>query len=55
MRYSYLGGSVVIQQSLRVFDGTDARYTSEDFPNAIIENIVTTAGPEKTDSPFHEA
>ena len=53
--YPYLGGSVPMQQILRPFDGTDPTYTTEDFLNAITANIVMTAGPEQTDSPFHEA
>ena len=52
--YPYLGSSVPIQQSLRPFDGTDPTYTTEDFLNAITANMVMTAGPEQTDSPFHE-
>ena len=43
-----------MQQSLRPFDGTDPTYTTEDIPNAITANMVITAGPEQTDSPFHE-
>ena len=55
MMYPYSGGSVPMQQSLRPFDGTDPTYTTEDFLNAIKTNMVLTAGPEQTDSPFHEA
>ena len=44
-----------MQQSLRPFDGTDPTYTTEDFLNAITANMVMTAGPEQTDSPYHEA
>ena len=55
MMYPYLGGSVPMQQSLRPFEGTDLTYTTEDFLNAITANEVMTAGPEQTDSPFHEA
>ena len=55
MMYPYLGGSVLMQQSLRPFDGTDPTYTTEDFLYAITANMVMTAGPEQTDSPFHEA
>ena len=55
MMYTYIGGSVPMQQSLRPFDGTDSTYTTEDFLNAITANMVMTAGPEQTDSPFHEA
>ena len=51
----YLRGSVPMQQSLRPFDGTDPIYTTEDFLNATIGNIVMTAGPEQSDSPYHEA
>ena len=43
-----------MQQSLRLFDGTDPNYPTEDFSNAITENMVMTAGPEQTDSPYHE-
>ena len=53
--YPYLGGSVAMQQSLSPFDGTDPTYTTEDFSNAITANMVMTAVPEQTDSPFHEA
>ena len=52
---SNLGCSVPMQQSLRPFDGTDPTYTIEDFLNAITANMVLTAGPEQTDSPFQEA
>ena len=55
MMYPYMGGSVPMQQSLRPFDGTDNTYTTEDFLNAITANMVMTAGPEQTDSPYHEA
>ena len=55
MMYPYLGGSVPMQQSLRQLDGTDPTYTTEDFLNAITANMVMTARPEQTDSPFHEA
>ena len=44
-----------MQQSLRPFDGTDPTYTTEGFLNAITANMVMTAGPEQTDSSFHEA
>ena len=44
-----------MQQSLRPFNGTDPTYTTEDFSNDITANMVMTAGPEQTDSPFHEA
>ena len=54
MMYLYLGGSVPMQQFLRPFDGTDPTYTTEDFLNAITANMAMTAGPEQTDSPFHE-
>ena len=54
MMYPYLGGSVPMQQSLRPFDGTDPTYTTENFLNAITANMVLTAGPEQTDSAFHE-
>ena len=53
--YPYLGSLVPMQQSLRPFDGTDPTYTTEDFLNAITANMVMTAGPEQTDSPYHEA
>ena len=46
MMYPYLGGSLPMQKSLRPFDGTDPTYTTEEFLNA--------AGPEQTDSPYHE-
>ena len=55
MMYPYLGSSVPTQQSLRPFDGTDPSYKTEDFLKAITANMVMTAGPEQTDSPFHEA
>ena len=55
MMYPYLGGSVPLQQSLRPFDCTDPTYRTEDFLNAITAKTVMTAGPEQTDSPFHEA
>ena len=55
LMYPYLGGSVPIQHSLRPCDGTDPTYTTEDFLNAITANMVMTAGPEQTDSPYHEA
>ena len=55
MIYPYLIGSVPVQQTLRPFDGTDPTNTTEDFLNAITANVVMTAGPKKTDSPFHEA
>ena len=53
--HPHLGGSVPMQQSLRPFHGTDPTYTTEDFLKAITANLVMTAGPEQTDSPFHEA
>ena len=53
--YPYLDGSLPMQQSLRPFDGTDPRYTTEDFLNSITANLVMTAGPDQTDSPFHAA
>ena len=37
MMYLYLGGSVPMQQSLRLFDGADPTYTTEDFLNTITE------------------
>ena len=46
--YPYLGGSMPIQQSLRLFDGTDATYTTENFLNAITAKMVMTAGPKQT-------
>ena len=49
MMYPYLGGSVPMQH------GSDPTYTTEDFLNAITAKMVMTAGPEQTDSPFHEA
>ena len=55
MIYPYLGGSVPIQQSLRPFDATDPTYKTENFLNAITANMVMTAGPEQTDSPYYEA
>ena len=55
LMYPCLGGSVPMQQSLRPFDGTDPTYTTEDFLNAITANMVMTAGPEQTDSPYHAA
>ena len=53
--YTFLGGSVLLQQSLRPFDGTDPTYTTEDFLKAITANMAMTAVPEHTDSPYHEA
>ena len=44
-----------MQQSLRPNDCTDPTYTTEDFLNAITANMVTVAGPEQTDSAYHEA
>ena len=44
-----------MQQSLRPFDGTDPTYTTKDFLNAITADMVMTAGPEQTDSSYHEA
>ena len=55
MIYPLLGGSVPMQQSLRPSDGTDLTYTTEDFLNAITSNMVTTAAPEQTVSPYHKA
>ena len=55
MTYPYLGGSVPMQQSSRPFDGTDPTYKTEDFLNAITANMVMTAGPDQTDSPYYEA
>ena len=55
MMYPYLGGSVPTQQPLRQFDDTDRTYTTEDFSSAITANMAMTAGPEQTDSPFHDA
>ena len=55
MMYSYLGGSVQMQQSLSPLDGTDPTYTTEDFLKAITPNMVMTARQEQIDSPFHEA
>ena len=43
-----------MQQSLKPVDGTDPTFTTEDFSNAITANMVMTAGPEQTDSPFQE-
>ena len=54
LMYPYLGGSVPMQQSLRPFDGTDPTYTTEEFLNAITANMIMRAGPEQTDSPYHE-
>ena len=54
MLYPYLRGSVPIQQSLRLFDGTDPTYTREDFLNDITASMVMKAGPEQTDSPYPE-
>ena len=53
--YPYVGGPVPMQQSLRPFDVTEPTYTIEDFLRAITANMVMTAGPEQTDSPYHEA
>ena len=53
--YPYFGGSVPMQQPLRPFHGTDSAYTTEGFLNAITANMVMTAGPEQTDSPYHDA
>ena len=55
LMYPYLGGSVPMQQSLRPFDGTDPTYKTEEFLKAITSNMLMKAGPEQTDSPFHEA
>ena len=55
MMYPYLGRSVPMQQSLRPSDGIDPTYTTGDFLNAITANMIITAGPEQTDSPFREA
>ena len=55
MMYPYLGGSVPMQQSLRQFDCTDPTYKTEDFLNAIKANMVMTAEPGQTDSPYQEA
>ena len=44
-----------MQQYLRPFDGTEPTYTTEDFLKAITANMVVTAGPEQTDSPYHVA
>ena len=44
-----------MQQSLRPFGCTDLTYTTEDFLNAITASMVMTAGPEQTDSTYHEA
>ena len=43
-----------MHQSLRPFDGADTTYTTKDFLNAITANMLMTAGPEQTDSPYHE-
>ena len=48
MLYPYLGGSVPMQQSLGPFDGSNPTLF------LITANMVMTAGPEQTDSPFHE-
>ena len=50
----YLGGSVPMQNSLRLFHGTDPTYTTEDFLMVITAKMVMTAQPEQTDSPYHE-
>ena len=55
MMYPYLCGSGPMQQSLGPFAGTDPTQKTEDFLNAITSNMVMTAVPEQTDSPFHEA
>ena len=44
-----------MQESLRPFDGTDPTYTTKDFLNAMTANMLMTAGPEQTDSPYHKA
>ena len=44
-----------MQQSLRPFDGTGPRYTTEIFLNAITAYMVITAGTEQVDSTYHEA
>ena len=46
-----------MQQSLlpRPIDGTKSKCATEDFLNAIKDNMVMTVGPEQTDSPYHEA
>ena len=54
MMYPYLGSSVPMQQSLRLFDDTDPTYTTENFLNAITAKMLMTAGPEQTGSPFLE-
>ena len=43
-----------MQQSLRPFDGTDLSQTTEDLLNAIKANMAVTAGPQQTDSTYHE-
>ena len=40
---------------MRPFNVTDPTYTTEGFLDAIAANMVMTAGPEQTDSPYHEA
>ena len=44
-----------MQLSVRPFDGFDPTCTTDDFLNGITANMVMTAGPERTDSPHHEA
>ena len=38
-----------------LYDRTDPTYTIENFLKAITANMVMTVGPEKTDSPYHDA
>ena len=44
-----------MQHFLKPFDGTNPNYTTEVFLRAIKANMVRKAGPEETDSTFHEA
>ena len=43
-----------MQQCPNPFDGTDPTYTTKDFLNAITTKKLMTAGPEQTDSPYHD-
>ena len=55
MIYFILAGSEPMQQSIRLFDGTEPTYTTEDFLNAIKVSLLMTAGPEQADSPYNES
>ena len=40
---------------MQPFDGTGLTYTTKDVLNAIAANMDMTAGPEQSDSLYHEA